>query len=112
MATNRSYKKQRLSAAMKQGGRCFYCGRMMTPPDHTELTSMTVDHIKPRMGRPTRAGLSGGFVVACKSCNLARGHAQFTHHLFCLNASIVCSNAPIFDIMAYEQINQVRVSVL
>jgi 5-methylcytosine-specific restriction endonuclease McrA len=60
-----------LRAAMKlHGGQCFYC--RLSIADKAETNLWTLDHVEPTaLGGKDHLG---NLVVACKGCNLRKGH--------------------------------------
>lgn len=71
----------RMHLMLMQGGKCFYCGRRMTPPcaDRKRIASdATFDHIVPRsLGGRDRNNI----VLACFVCNAERGTRDATEFL-------------------------------
>jgi hypothetical protein len=65
---------------LRQGGRCYWCGRIcLTPAQKQEDSELmfTRDHIKPYFtGPPEEPPLSANIVGACQGCNSRRSVMQ------------------------------------
>jgi 5-methylcytosine-specific restriction endonuclease McrA len=70
MAKSLTMRAMREAASRDQGGRCFYCRRVMTRSDSGLPTAITAEHLVPQIlgGRNLN-----NVVAACYACNQAKG---------------------------------------
>lgn len=61
---------------IRDGGLCHYCKRRMNPPAGIGKSSMSIEHIVPRI----YSGITedDNLVLACRSCNNKRGEKLYT----------------------------------
>ncbi|GAA2727758.1 HNH endonuclease [Cellulomonas aerilata] len=67
LTDGRGHAERLRDAVVRQGGRCFWCGRPFS-----DLVAPTTDHVVPRVkGGPS---WPENEVAACRRCNAERGH--------------------------------------
>jgi hypothetical protein len=92
-----SIRRNRRSAAKKQGGFCFWCGVALLTfhecyQGHPQ--QVTAEHLRPR----SEGGIDGktNIVAACNACNGARANQPISHWLVRLKLRLAKAGNPSF----------------